>query len=120
MSLARNPRLRDACEARRRNQSHPQVLTVGMPFHLPSQKKPYGPSVVPVVCDEGGVKKIRLTFPVGADFAEDDLAVTLDESRKCLTVEATYEAFVGPNDSQVESFVKVLAENKVRRITLCK
>lgn len=78
-----------------------KVLTVEMPFHLPLQRKPRGPSVVPIISDEGEKKKIRLTFPVGLDFVEEDLTVSLDENKKCLTVEASCEASQGLNASQV-------------------
>ncbi|ESN92279.1 hypothetical protein HELRODRAFT_194315 [Helobdella robusta] len=83
--------------------SHDQkILTIEMPFHLPPQKRPIGPTVVPVFSDERGRRKIRLVFSVGRDFTEDDVTLTLDRNRpQCLTVDASYEAEVGPYAAQV-------------------
>ena len=77
-----------------------KVLTVEMPFHLPPQKRPVGPTVVPVLNDSSGKRKIRLAFSIGPDFAQDDVTVKLDGER-CLIVEASYEAEIGLYGSQV-------------------
>lgn len=59
-----------------------------------------GPTVVPVLNDSSGKRKIRLAFSIGPDFAQDDVTVKLDGER-CLIVEASYEAEIGLYGSQV-------------------
>ena len=75
------------------------LLTIEMPFHLPPQKRPIGPSVVPIYNDGNGHRKIRLTFMIGPDFTMDDVKV--ERNGQKLTVHASYDAEIGLYGSQV-------------------
>ena len=70
------------------------ILTIEMPFHLPPQRKPHGPNVVPIIDDIDGRRKIRLGFMIGTEFTSDDIKV-----EKCgdnsITICAAYDIEVG-------------------------
>lgn len=70
------------------------ILTVEMPFHLPPQRKPHGPNVVPILDDGDGRRKIRLGFMLGTEFTPDDVDVqTCGENG--ITIRAAYDVEVG-------------------------
>lgn len=75
------------------------VLTIEMPFHLPPQRRPQGPSVVPIVDDGDGSRKIRLSFFIGPDFTADDVRV--EKTGQRLVVTASYDAEIGVYGFQV-------------------
>jgi len=54
------------------------LLTIEMPFHLPAQRRPSGPSVVPIVTDDDGRRRIRFSMLIGPDFTMDDVQVQFD------------------------------------------
>ena len=74
------------------------ILHVEMPFHLPPQRKPVGPSVVPVV-DIDGSRRIRLAFNIGPDFTEDDVKV--ERNDRTLSISASYDAEIGVYGAEV-------------------
>lgn len=76
------------------------VLTVEMPFHLPAQRRPPGPSVVPIVTDDDGRRKIRFSAHIGPDFTADDVQVALLDGNQ-LQMTAFYDAEIGYYGSQV-------------------
>lgn len=69
------------------------ILTIEMPFHLPPQRRPGGPSVVPIEEDADGRKKIRFTLLIGSDFCSDDVKVTANGKK--LIIEARYDVAIG-------------------------
>ena len=69
------------------------VLTIEMPFHLPPQRKPAGPSVVPIQEDADGRRKIRIALAIGPDFCTDDIKV--EANGKKLVISAHYDAAIG-------------------------
>lgn len=75
------------------------VLTIEMPFHLPPQRRPQGPSVVPIVNEVDGTRKIRLAFMIGPDFTADD--VKIEKNGQHLVVTASYDAEIGVYGFQV-------------------
>jgi len=75
------------------------VLHVEMPFHLPPQRRPVGPSVVPVVSDVDGAQRIRMSFMIGPDFTADDVRV--ERNGRTLSICAGYDAEIGLYGSQV-------------------
>lgn len=80
-------------------QTEDGILTVSMRFRLPpSDRKPTGPSTVPIV-SENGRRFIRLSIMVGPDFTVDDLKVVADGSS--LFIKASYDAEVGAEGAQV-------------------
>ena len=81
------------------------ILHVEMPFHLPPQRRPVGPSVVPV-SDEGGSRRIRMSFMLGPDFTADDVRV--ERNDRTLSICAGYDAEIGLYGSQVSSFSSVV------------
>ena len=76
------------------------VLTVEMPFHLPAQRRPAGPGVVPIVTGEDGRRKICFSVLIGPDFTSDDVKVDVLEGRQ-LQVIASYDAEIGVRGSEV-------------------
>lgn len=76
------------------------VLTVEMPFHLPAQRRPPGPSVVPIITDDDGRRKIRFSVHIGPDFTADDVQVALLDGNQ-LQMTAFYDAEIGYYGSQV-------------------
>ena len=54
------------------------LLSIEMPFHLPPQRRPPGPSVVPIVTGEDGRRRIRYSMLIGPDFTKDDVNVKVD------------------------------------------
>lgn len=76
------------------------VLTVEMPFHLPAQRRPSGPSVVPIITDDDGRRRIRFSAHIGPDFTADDVQVELLEGNQ-LQMTAFYDAEIGYYGSQV-------------------
>ena len=81
------------------------VLTIEMPFHLPPQRRPQGPSVVPIVNEVDGTRKIRLAFMIGPDFTADD--VKIEKNGQHLVVTASYDAEIGVYGFQVTSVVVI-------------
>jgi len=75
------------------------ILVVQMPFHLPPQHRPVGPSVVPITSDADGHRTIRLAFMIGPDFTMDDIRVENDG--QVLFVSAAYDAEIGVYGAQV-------------------
>jgi len=75
------------------------ILMIEMPFHLPPQHRPIGPSVVPIVNDADGRRTIRLAFMIGPDFTMDDIRVEIDG--QMLFVSAAYDAEIGVYGAQV-------------------
>lgn len=75
------------------------ILTIEMPFHLPPQRRPQGPSVVPIVNEVDGTRKIRLAFMIGPDFTTDD--VKIEKNGQHLVVTASYDAEIGVYGFQV-------------------
>ena len=75
------------------------VLHVEMPFHLPPQRRPVGPSVVPVVSELDGSRRIRMAFMLGPDFTADDVRV--ERAGRTLSICAGYDAEIGLYGSQV-------------------
>ncbi|ELU09185.1 hypothetical protein CAPTEDRAFT_224386 [Capitella teleta] len=69
------------------------VLTIEMPFHLPPQRRPEGPSVVPITDDGDGRRKIRFTIGMGQEFCSDDIKVDVVDHK--LTIEARYDVAIG-------------------------
>jgi len=70
-----------------------------MPFHLPPQRRPVGPSVVPVVSERDGSRRIRMSFMLGPDFTADDVRV--ERHGRTLSIRAGYDAEIGLYGSQV-------------------
>lgn len=75
------------------------VLHIEMPFHLPPQRRPVGPSVVPVVSDVNGSRRIRMWFMLGPDFTAGDVRV--ERHGRTLSICAGYDAEIGLYGSQV-------------------
>jgi len=75
------------------------ILHIDMPFHLPPQRRPVGPSVLPVVSDLDGSRRIRMSFMLGPDFTADDVRVELNG--RTLSICAGYDAEIGLYGSQV-------------------
>jgi HSP20 family molecular chaperone IbpA len=74
------------------------VLHVEMPFHLPPQRRPVGPSVVPIV-DVDGSRRIRLAFNIGPDFTDDDIKI--ERNDRTLSISAAYDAEIGLYGAEV-------------------
>jgi len=74
------------------------ILHVEMPFHLPPQRRPVGPSVVPIV-DVDGSRRIRLAFNIGPDFTDDDIKV--ERNGRTLSISASYDAEIGVYGAEV-------------------
>jgi len=74
------------------------ILHIEMPFHLPPQRRPVGPSVLPV-SDVGGSRRIRMSFMLGPDFTADDVRV--ERHGRTLSICAGYDAEIGVYGSQV-------------------
>jgi len=74
------------------------ILHIEMPFHLPPQRRPVGPSVLPVT-DVEGSRRIRMSFMLGPDFTADDVRV--ERHGRTLSICAGYDAEIGLYGSQV-------------------
>jgi len=77
------------------------ILHIEMPFHLPPQRRPVGPSVLPVSDASDGSRRIRMSFMLGPDFTADDIRVDLNG--RTLSICAGYDAEIGLYGSQVGS-----------------
>lgn len=76
-----------------------KILTVTMPFHLPPQRRPTGPNVVPITEHPDGTRRIRLAFMIGPEFTNDD--ITLETNGRKLLIKAAYNEDVGQYGKQV-------------------
>ena len=74
------------------------ILTIEMPFHLPPQRRPHGPNVVPIINDIDGHRKIRLAFMIGPEFTNDDIHV--DTNGRKLIIKAAYDEEIGKYGTQ--------------------
>ena len=76
-------------------------LYIMMPLYLPPQRRPSGMGVAPVITDANGLRKIRLSFPLGEEFTSDDVMVQLND--RLLTIRASYCAMYGKYGRQMAS-----------------
>ncbi|ESO09886.1 hypothetical protein HELRODRAFT_190314 [Helobdella robusta] len=76
------------------------ILTLEMPFHLPAQKKPSGPGIVPIEYDSLGRRKIKLRVPIGKEFVSDEVEVNMTDGQH-LTIKACYNEEVGHYGSEI-------------------
>ena len=68
-------------------------LIIELPFHLPPERKPKGPGVVPIYDAPDGRKKIRIVLKIGPEFTEEDINIETNGRR--LKVTAGYNEELG-------------------------
>ena len=60
-------------------------LIIELPFHLPPERKPKGPGVVPIYDTHDGRKKIRIVLKIGPEFTEEDINIDIQGQRLIIT-----------------------------------
>ena len=78
-----------------------RILTIEMPLHLPPQKKPEGPNVVPILDGPNGQRRICLGLWLGPEFTPEDVKV--ETNGKSLEIVAAYNEDVGRYGTQVSA-----------------